>query len=149
VTNTRTPRDNESREEVGRPTDRWVPPTNLPKPKDTDEWRYYWVRTSMLGHSDNANVSSRFREGWVPCKAEDHPELRLESDRNSQFKGNIEVGGLLLCKISQDIVRQRRAYYENLARQQMESVDSNFMREQDPRMPLYKENSSRTSFKTE
>lgn len=149
MTESRTPRDNQSREATQRPTDKWVPPTNLPKPPDTEDWRYYWVRTSMLGQADNSNVSSRFREGWIPCKSEDHPELMLSSDRNSQFKGNIEVGGLLLCKISQDLVSQRKEHYVNLAKRQMQAVDSNFMRENDPRMPLYKENTSRTSFKTE
>jgi hypothetical protein len=45
------------------------------------------------------------------------------------------------------MAKQREAYYGNMAQQQMESVDNNLMRENDPRMPLLKpERSSRTTF---
>jgi|TARA_R100001224_G_C3902327_1_gene108923 hypothetical protein len=79
-----------------------------------------------------------FRGGWTPCRAEDHPELCIQSDVDSRFgkDGNIEVGGLLLCKMPKEKSEQRAAYYRDLAAQQMAAVDSNFMREQDPRMPL-------------
>jgi hypothetical protein len=88
-----------------------------------------------------------FREGWEPCKAEDHPELRLMSDINSQFKGNIEVGGLLLCKASREKMEQRTAHFQKAADNQMQSVDNNYLRENDPRMPLLKpERSTRTTF---
>ena len=33
-------------------------------------------------------------------------------------------------------LEERAKYYKNVADQQMAAVDSNFMREQDPRMPL-------------
>jgi hypothetical protein len=36
------------------------------------------------------------REGWNHVKAEDYPELAVQSDVGSRFAGNIEVGGLLL-----------------------------------------------------
>ena len=58
-------------------------------------------------------------------------------DPNSRFKDNIEVAGLLLCKIPEDFVEQRTDYYAKLAKDQIESVDNSFMRENDPRMPLY------------
>jgi hypothetical protein len=95
---------------------------------------------------DNPNVSGKFREGWVPVRAEDHPEITIMHDHNSRFKGNIEIGGLLLCKIPKEIMDQRAAYHDELARRQLESVDQNFLRENDPRMPLFKERSSRTTF---
>jgi hypothetical protein len=46
------------------------------------------------------------------------------------------VGGLLLAKMPVETVEQRRAYYNQMATQQMEAVDSNLMRESDSRMPL-------------
>jgi hypothetical protein len=100
-----------------------------------------------LGHADNTNVSQKFREGWVPVKAEDHPELEVMSDIDSRFKGNIEIGGLLLCKAPEAKVRQREEYFERMAASQMESVDNNFLKQNDPRMPvLNPERSTRTSF---
>ena len=142
----RTQRELETREHEFRPTS-WAPPSILPDPKPEPGYVFRWIRTSMMNAADNTNVSKQFREGYVPCRAEDHPELMLAADPNSRFKGNIEVGGLLLCKIPQEVVRQRAVYYGNMAQQQMESVDNNLMRESDPRMPVLRpERSSRTTF---
>jgi len=89
----------------------------------------------------------RFREGYIPVKAEDHPELMIISDVDSRFRGNIEVGGLLLCSIPTEIVEDRTEQMSQKARQQMDSVDRNYLRESDPRMPVLKpERSSRTNF---
>tara|TARA_R110000823_G_scaffold10072_2_gene34914 strand:- start:146 stop:472 length:327 start_codon:yes stop_codon:yes gene_type:complete len=92
----------------------------------------------MVGSPDNMNVSKRFREGWEPVRAEDHPELQIMSDHKSEWaqKGGIEVGGLLLCKSSEEMVAKRREYYKNHAESQMQAVDNNYMRENDPRMPV-------------
>ncbi len=142
----RTPRDLETREHQTR-VPSWKPPSILPDPKPQDGYVFRWVRTSMMNNADNTNVSRQMREGYVPVRAEDHPELMLYSNQDGRFKGNVEVGGLLLCKIPVEIAKQREAYYGNMAQQQMESVDNNLMRENDPRMPLLKpERSSRTTF---
>jgi hypothetical protein len=142
----RTPRDLETRETEFRPTS-WKPPSILPDPKPEPGYVFRYIRTSMMNSADNANVSKQLREGFVPVRAEDHPELMLHADPNSRFKGNVEIGGLLLCKIPEHMAQQRAAYYGNMAQQQMESVDNNLMRENDPRMPLLKpERSSRTTF---
>jgi hypothetical protein len=108
---------------------------------------FRWIRTSTLGQSDNTNVSMRFREGWEPVRAEDHPELMIVSDHGSQFPGNVEVGGLLLCKAPREEVDKRAEYYRDMAQAQMDAVDSNYMRESDPRMPvLQPERSTRITF---
>jgi hypothetical protein len=101
----------------------------------------------MMNSADNTNVSRQLREGYVPVRAEDHPELMLTADDNGRFKGNIEVGGLLLCKIPEEVARQRANYYAGIAQQQMESVDNNLMRDSDPRMPVLRpERTSKTEF---
>jgi len=78
----------------------------------------------------------RFREGWEPVQAEDHPELMITSDRGSTFEGNIEVGGLILCKTLEANMQKRDDYFKKKATAQQESVDRHFMRQSDPRMPL-------------
>ena len=144
----RTPRSHETRtEDVREQNDSWVPSSILPTPDPQDGWVFRWVRTSVLGQSDNPNVSQKFRDGWIPVKAEDHPELKIQTDINSQFKGNLEVGGLLLCKAPKEKMDARNKHYQDLAQKQMESVDNNYMRENDPRMPLLRpEKSTRTTF---
>lgn len=142
----RTPRTTETRE-AGERKRTWQQPSALPTPEPKDGLSFRWIRTSTLGEADNRNVSMRFREGYTPVKAEDHPELMVMSDVDSRFKGNIEVGGLLLCSIPTEIVEDRNDQMAQKAKQQMDSVDRNYLRESDPRMPVLKpERSSRTSF---
>ena len=65
---------------------------------------------------------------------------------NSRFQGNIEVGGLLLCKAPRKMVEERNAYYANQTQAQAEAVDNTLMRQSDARMPIFKERSSKVSF---
>lgn len=88
------------------------------------------------------NLSAKLREGWTPCKSKDHPEIFIQGNS----KGEIEFGGLVLCKIPTEIVEQRNAYYNGQAARQMESVDNAYMRENDPRMPMFKDRRSKVSF---
>ena len=143
----RTPRKSTSRKVDERPTDTWKPASILPDPEPQDGYVFRWVKTSLLGQSDNTHVSKMFREGWQPVRAEDHPELMLASDIGSQFEGNIEVGGLLLCKAPEETMAARTQHFQNIAENQMSSVDNNYLRESDPRMPMLNpERSTRTTF---
>ncbi len=142
----RTPRDHKTREASERKRS-WTRPSALPTPEPRDGMKFRWIRTSMLGQSDNPNVSTRFREGYVPVKAADHPEMKLISDMDSRFKDNIEVGGLLLCAIPLEIAEDRVEQQLDKAHQQIQAVDNNYLRQSDPRMPVLKpERQSRTSF---
>ena len=143
----RTDRSHDTREDFVREDDSWIPSSVLPTPDPQNGWRFRWIRTSTLGQADDTNVSRKFREGWVPVRREDHPELKITSDINSQFEGNTEQGGLLLCKAPEEKMKARTKHFNEVARRQMESVDSNYMRENDPRMPLLRpEKSTRTTF---
>ena len=124
----------------------WKPPELLPEPKPRDGWKHRWIRISMLGGADATNISSRLREGYEPVKAEDYPELMMHATQEGRFKGNIEVGGLLLCRIPAEFEKQRDEYYAKQNQAQMESVDNSFMRQNDPRMPLFAERKSNVSF---
>jgi len=135
-------RDNETRETKSRKK-HWVKPVVLPAVDVGDGYVPRWVRISTLGVTDASNVSSKLREGWEPVKAEDYPELL--SDRHERFEGNITQGGLLLCKAPEELVKERNGYYENQTKSQMHSVDNNLMRENDPRMPLFNERSTKVT----
>jgi hypothetical protein len=142
----RTPRESNTREKTERKKS-WTRPSALPTPEPKDGLHYRWVRTSMLGNSDNPNVSRRFREGYVPVKAADHPEMKLLSDVDSRVPDNIEVGGLMLCAIDKDIAEDRSEQQLEASRRQMDAVDNNYLRQSDPRMPVLRpERNTRTSF---
>ena len=138
-------RELESRSNKERPKT-WQPASTLPEPDKQPGYAYRWVRVSSLGQHDARNISSKFREGWEPVRIEEQPQFKAIVDSNSRFKDNIEVAGLLLCKVPEELMNQRKEYYARKNRAQIESVDNNFMRENDPRMPLYSEKKSKTSF---
>lgn len=139
-------RDKETRETETR-TKMWQRPETLPTPDEEPGYKFRWIRTSTLGNLDPSNISSKFREGWEPVKAEDYPEMNVLSDGvHERFKDNIVVGGLILCKTPTEVVEQRNAYYKNQTQQQMRSVDNSLMRENDPRMPLFNDRKSTVSF---
>ena len=143
-----TPRREQKRETTERKKS-WSPRNILPDPEPEEGWVFRWIRTSMVGFPDITNVFSRFREGWEPVKAEDHPELKILSDQDSRWaeEGSIEVGGLLLCKCPEEVVKQRKDYYQDVATQQMRGIDNNYLRENDPRMPMLEpERQSRVTF---
>jgi len=101
-----------------------------------------------MGVPDPANMAKARREGWVPCKASDHPEISGDFAAFGLAPSSdlIEIGGLVLCKASIEMIRARDAYYSDFTQKQAQSVDNNFMRDSDPRMPLFKESRSKTSF---
>ena len=144
-TQNRLARELDTRQVMQRP-EAWRPPETLPMPDERPGWTHRYVRTSTMGTADPSNISSKLREGYEPCKAEEYPELMMHASTEGRFKGNIEVGGLLLCRIPSEFMAQRAKYYENLNKSQVDSVDNNFLRENDPRMPLFSEKRTKVTF---
>jgi len=138
-------RELETRETYERPK-QWMPAQLLPDPKPEEGYRFRWIRISAAGSDDPKNYSSKLAEGWEPVRASDHPEIRLFATSQNKFTDSIEVGGLLLCKTPVEFTQQRDAYYQKQTDQQMSSVDNTYMRESNPKMPLFKERSSEVTF---
>lgn len=138
-------RDLTTREVAERPK-QWMPPKLLPDPNPEEGYAFRWIRIASLGKDDPTNYSSKLAEGWEPVKASDHPEIRLFNATAAKFPDSIEVGGLLLCKTPVEFTQQRDAYYRQQAEAQMQSVDNTYMRENDPRMPMFKERKSTVTF---
>jgi len=144
-TQNRLSRELETRKAAYRP-EVWRPPETLPMPDDRPGWKHRYIRLSTMGQADPSNISSKMREGYEPCKAEEYPELMMHAATEGRFKGGIEVGGLLLCRIPQEFMEQRAKYYEQQSKSQVDSVDNNFLRENDPRMPLFSEKRTKVTF---
>jgi len=138
-------RELDTREKMERPK-QWMPPQLLPDPNPEEGYAFRWIRIASLGKDDATNISGKLREGWEPVKASDHPEVRLFGSSNGKFPDSIEVGGLLLCKTPVEFTDQRNDYYRKQAEAQMNSVDNTYMRENDPRMPMFKERKSTVTF---
>jgi hypothetical protein len=135
----------ETRAEAERPKV-WQPASTLPEPDKEAGYTYRWIRVATMGQNDPRNISSKLREGWEPVSIKEQPQFQMLVDPDSRFKDNIEVAGLLLCKAPEELMRQRKEYFAAKNQSQMDSVDNNFMRENDARMPLFREKRSTTSF---
>jgi len=144
-TQNRLSRELETRKAAYRP-EAWRPPETLPMPEDRPGWKHRYIRLSTMGQADASNISSKMREGYEPCKAEEYPELMMHAATEGRFKGGIEIGGLLLCRIPAEFMEQRAKYYEQQSKSQVDSVDNNFLRENDPRRPLFSEKKTKVTF---
>jgi hypothetical protein len=138
-------REVETREVSVRPM-QWQQPELLPEPDKQAGFAYRWIRVATLNNADPRNLSAKLREGWEPVRVEEQPKFQLLVDPQSRFKDNIEIGGLLLCKTPVEFVQQRNDYYQKQSNSQTEAVDNNLMRQSDPRMPIFNERKSTTSF---
>jgi hypothetical protein len=145
MTTNRTTREIETRDVQERPK-QWMPPELLPEPDKQPGYAYRWIRVSTLNAADPRNISSKLREGWEPVSIEEQPKYRLLTSGDGKFKDNIEIGGLLLCKTPEEFVAQRTNHYDKQTRAQTEAVDNNLMRQSDPRMPLFNERRSTSTF---
>lgn len=141
----RKPRELEDRIQAERPK-QWQQAELLPEPDKVPGYAYRWIRVSNLNTADPRNLSSKLREGWEPVALEEQPKFKLLADPGSRYKDNIEVGGLLLCKCPAEFMDQRNAFYAKQTQAQTDAVDNSLMRQSDPRMPLFRENKSSTSF---
>ena len=139
------PRELETRAQEMRPT-QWTPPELLPEPDKQPGYKYRWIRVSTLNQADPRNLSAKLREGWEPVRVEEQPKFQLLVDPQSRYKDNIEIGGLLLCKTPLEFVEQRNKHYSDQADAQMNAVENTLMRQSDPRMPLFNEGKTTSSF---
>lgn len=145
-TQKRVSRELDDREQTFKRPEAWRAPELLPMPDDRPGWKHRYIRLSTLGTPDASNISAKLREGYEPCKAEDYPELMMHATTEGRFKGGVEIGGLLLCRIPEEFLKQRAAYYDKQSQAQVESVDNNYLRENDPRMQKFAERSSKVTF---
>ena len=139
MADTKINRDLATREKTARVV--YKPTSDLPDPTPEPGYGYRYILTHILGKADHTRMSRMRRDGWEPVKASDHPELMI--DGNEQ--GNVEIGGLILCKNSIENIRAYDEYYAKQASEQMESVDNSFMKDNDPRMRKFADRQSTTT----
>ena len=144
VTSDRNSRSAETRASQTRRTP-WTPPSMLDAPNPPPGYQFRWIREATRGADDKSNMSKRIREGYEPVRAEDYPEFEAPTIDSGSNKGVIGVGGLILAKVPVETAAERNAYFQNQAKDAMQGVDQNYMRESDPRMPIKDSDIQRTS----
>ena len=128
----------------------WMPPSSFAAPTAPNGYKHRWIRTETMGQDDTANVSKRRREGWEFVRAEEIKNQIGEHDypviSEGKFQGLIGVGGLVLARIPEEIVEQRKNYFKDKTSDQMKAVDNDILREQRPEMPINVDRQSRVTF---
>ena len=142
TTHSRAPRTTETREKEAR-VDSWRPAHDLPQPTPQPGYEFRYIRKSHGGQDDLQNMAKARREGWVPCKMKDHPEFADDLAAFGVTATNeiVEIGGLVLCKTTTELLKQRQAYYADYTHKATVAVNNNYLREQDRRMPMFNESS--------
>jgi hypothetical protein len=141
----RKPRASETRDTETRRKP-WAPPSHLSAPPAPDGFVHRWIRVSMRGEEDKMNVNSKLREGWEPVRKDEYPEYEAPTIDGGRYEGIIGQGGLMLCRIPEETVAERTAYYGGRTREQMTAVDQDLMKEQHPSMPIQNNRQSRVTF---
>jgi hypothetical protein len=143
----RSPRENATREKTARPTS-WKPASAIPEVTDRIGYRHRWIRKSMYGQLDPTNLSKKRREGWEPCRLEDYPEIEEFIDPDAKNSGLIEIGGLVLHRLSSERAKARAEYYANRNQQELKSAEAMYSAQAgvNPAMPIFKDNKSNTKF---
>ena len=145
----RTSRESETRKENTKPKS-WAPPSSLDAPPAPQGYAHRWIRTSVTGFEDTANVTKKLREGWDFVRA-DELESSGEASRypilqQGQYKGCIGIGGLVLARIPEEILKSRAEYFTRITQDQINAVDNDLMKEQRPEMPINIDRQSRVTF---
>ena len=106
------------------------PVRKLETPPAPEGYEYRWIRESMLGQEDKANVARRIREGWELVRGTDLPaEYSYPTADTGRHAGLVYSEGLLLAKIPTETREERNAYYEDQARMKKEALDNNMFNE--------------------
>jgi len=130
----RSSRDVQSRERSERKME-WNPGSALSAPEPPIGYKHRWIRESVMEFDDKTNVHKKRQEGWDLVRAEEYPDWLgpvVDEGRNA---GVIGVGGLVLARIPVEMVEQRNRHYQGVTQQQMDAVDRDWMRENNPAMP--------------
>ena len=60
----RTSRESENRSLSKEAKKAWTPPSSLDAPPAPKGYAHRWIRTTVQGFEDTANVTKKLREGW-------------------------------------------------------------------------------------
>ena len=142
-------RESNSRDKTTR-VKSWTLPSSLDAPLPPKGFVHRWIRTEVAGFEDTGNVSKKLREGYEFVRADEYKDAINEFNYPVIAKGNyqgcIGIGGLVLARIPEEILKARSEYFSRLTSEQIHAVDNDLMKEQRPGMPINIERQSRVTF---
>ena len=92
----------------------WTPPSSLDAPPAPDGYHHRWIRAETMGFDDTKNMSAMLRSGYELVRADQYPDTEYPAINDGKYKGVIGVGGLVLARISLELVQSRKEYFDKL-----------------------------------
>ena len=124
----------------------WTPPSSLDAPPAPDGYHHRWIRSETMGFDDTKNMAGKLRSGYELVRADEYPETDYPTINDGKYKGVIGVGGLLLARISIELVKSREEYFNKLTKAKDEAIDNDLLKEQHPGMPIDVDRQTRVTF---
>ena len=124
----------------------WTPPSSLDAPPAPDGYHHRWIRAESMGFDDTKNMAGKLRSGYELVRADAYPGSQYPTVTEGKYKGVIGVGGLLLAKVPEEIVKSREEYFNNMTQDANDAIENDLMKEQHPGMPINAERQSRVTF---
>ena len=124
----------------------WTPPSSLDAPPAPDGYHHRWIRAESMGFDDTKNMAGKLRSGYELVRADEYPDTDYPAIDTGKYKGVIGVGGLLLARISLELVKSRKEYFNNLTQQKDDAINDDLMKEQHPGMPIDIDRQTRVTF---
>ena len=124
----------------------WTPPSSLDAPPAPDGYHHRWIRAESMGFDDTKNMSAMLRSGYELVRADEYPDTEYPAINDGKYKGVIGVGGLVLARISLELVQSRKEYFDKLTKEKDEAIKNDLMKEQHPGMPIDIDRQSRVTF---
>ena len=124
----------------------WTPPSSLDAPNAPAGYRHRWIRAEVMGFDDTKNMAAMIRSGYELVRADAYPGSEYPVVTEGKYKGVIGVGGLLLARIPEEIVKARDEYFRKITQDKDDAIESDLMKEQHPGMPINAERQSRVTF---
>ena len=124
----------------------WTPPSSLDAPPAPDGFKHRWIRAESMGFDDTSNMSAKLRSGFEFVRADEYSEVDYPQVQEGKYKGVIGVGGLLLARIPNEVVKSREEYFKKQTQDRNDAIDNDLMKEQHPSMPINNDRQTRVTF---
>ena len=132
-----------TRSKTERPKE-YKPPSSLDAPPAPDGFRHRWIRAESMGFNDTKNIHGRLRSGYELVRADEYDDGdSYPIVMDGKYAGVIGVGGLLLARIPEELAQSRIDYQKRQTEGQDEAVENDLLKDQDKRMPMKFERSSK------
>jgi len=141
----KTSRASQSRIQTKRRTT-WTPPSSLDAPPAPAGFHHRWIRAETMGFDDTKNMAGKLRSGYELVRADEYPGSEYPAVNEGKYKGIIGVGGLLLARIPEELVKARDEYFRKITQDKDEAIESDLLKDQHPSMPINAERQTRVTF---